>query len=130
MTIQALHHVAIIASDLDAALAFYGDLLGFDVIARNHRQDRNSWKVDLRHPSGIGIELFTFPDAPARPSRPEAQGLRHLAFAVPDLDAAIAPLTRAGSAVEPIRVDPYTGARFTFFPDPDGLPLEFYEVQS
>lgn len=128
MSIQSLHHVAIIASDLDTSLAFYGDLLGFEIIARNHRPARNSWKVDLRHPSGIGIELFTFPDAPPRPSRPEARGLRHLAFAVADLDAAIAPLTEAGIDVEPVRVDPYTGARFTFFPDPDGLPLEFYEV--
>lgn len=128
MSIQSLHHVAIIASDLDISLAFYGDLLGFEIIARNHRPERNSWKVDLRHPSGIGIELFTFPDAPPRPSRPEARGLRHLAFAVADLDAAIAPLTDAGIDVEPVRVDPYTGARFTFFPDPDGLPLEFYEV--
>ncbi|MEV8465562.1 VOC family protein [Fluviibacterium sp. DFM31] len=127
MTLKALHHVALIASDLDASLAFYGDLLGFEVVDRNFRAARTSWKVDLRHPSGIGIELFTFPDAPPRPSRPEAQGLRHLAFAVTDLEAAIAPLKAAGIAVEPIRTDPYTGARFTFFPDPDGLPLEFYE---
>ncbi len=115
----------IIASDLDDSLAFYG-ALGFEVIARNFREDRKSWKVDLGHPSGVRLELFTFPDAPPRPS-PEAQGLRHLAFAVPDLDRELETLRRAGIEAEPVRIDPYTGARFTFFQDPDGLPIELYE---
>lgn len=126
--IAALHHIALIAADLDRSLAFYCDILGFTVTDRHFRADRNSWKVDLHHPAGIGIELFTFPGAPARPSRPEAQGLRHLAFATPDLDAAVASLRAQDIAVEPVRTDPYTGRRFTFFADPDGLPLEFYEI--
>lgn len=122
-----LHHLAVIVSDLDRSLAFYCDALGFTVAARNHRAERQSWKVDLTHPSGAALEIFTFPGAPPRPS-PEAMGLRHLAFAVPDLDAAIAHLARHAIACEPIRTDPYTGARFTFFRDPDGLPLELYET--
>ena len=126
--LAGVHHVAIIASDLETSLAFWQGALGLEVVDRNFRAERNSWKVDLRHPSGIGIELFTFPGAPERPSRPEAQGLRHIAFATPDLDAAVASLTARGIAVEPIRVDEFTGRRFTFCADPDRLPVEFYEV--
>ncbi|MCA8883719.1 MAG: VOC family protein [Rhodobacteraceae bacterium] len=123
-----LHHIAIIAANLDASLDFYVRVLGFRIRTRNFRAARQSWKVDLRHPSGIAIELFTFPDAPARPTRPEALGLRHLAFAVADLEAATRHLIAAGVAVEDIRTDPGTGARFTFFSDPDGLPWELYQV--
>ncbi|MCA8881588.1 MAG: VOC family protein [Rhodobacteraceae bacterium] len=126
--ISRLHHMAVIASDLDASLAFWCGALGFVEIARNFRDARNSWKVDLRHPSGIGIELFTFPGAPPRPSRPEAIGLRHIAFATPDIDATVERLEAKGVAVEPVRTDEYTGRRFTFCADPDGLPVEFYEV--
>ena len=126
LCIAGLHHVALIASDLDRSLAFYG-ALGFEEIDRNFREARGSWKVDLRHPDGIQLELFTFPGAPRRPS-PEAEGLRHLAFAVADLDAALATLAARGIDAEPVRTDPYTGARFTFFKDPDGLPLELYET--
>ncbi len=126
LRVARIHHIALIARDLDRSLAFYR-MLGFEVTDRNYREARRSWKVDLRHPSGIGLELFTFPDAPPRPS-PEAQGLRHLAFAVADLDREVAMLKASGIAAEPVRTDPYTGARFTFFKDPDGLPLELYEV--
>ena len=126
--ISHFHHVAIIASDYTRSKAFYTKTLGLSVIAENYRAARDSWKLDLALPGGGQIELFTFPDAPARPTRPEAQGLRHLCFAVSDLDAAVARLTAEGIAVEPIRTDEYTGARFTFFADPDGLPLELYEA--
>lgn len=124
---QAVHHVAIIAGDYQRSRAFYRDVLGFTVLAEHYREARTSWKCDLRHGS-VQIELFSFPDAPPRPSRPESAGLRHLAFTVADVEAAASALAARGVAVEPVRVDPYTGKRFTFFPDPDGLPLELYEA--
>jgi len=96
-------------------------------MAENYRASRDSWKLDLRLPDGGQVELFSFPDAPARPSYPEAQGLRHLAFHVDSVEAVKAKLESRGVAVEPVRVDEYTGSRFTFFSDPDGLPLELYE---
>ena len=126
--LRAIHHAAIICSDYERSKAFYTQVLGLRVIAENYRAARQSWKLDLALPDGGQVELFSFPGAPARPSRPEAQGLRHLAFAVEDLDAACARLQHHGVTVEPVRVDEYTGARFTFFPDPDGLPLELYET--
>lgn len=128
MQLNSLHHAAIICSDYTRSKAFYCDLLGLRVLDENYRAARDSWKLDLALPDGGRIELFSFPNAPARVSRPEACGLRHLAFAVPDLDACVQTLRGAQIAVEPIRVDPYTGARFTFFADPDGLPLELYET--
>ncbi|SMX26375.1 putative lyase [Pelagimonas phthalicica] len=123
-----LHHAAIICADYARSKQFYTETLGLKILAENHRAERDSWKLDLALPDGSQIELFSFPDAPKRPTRPEAQGLRHLAFAVEDIDAVIAHLTAAQVEVEPIRIDPYTDARFTFFADPDGLPLELYEV--
>lgn len=125
---HGIHHVAVICSDYRRSKTFYTDLLGLRVLAENHRAARGSWKLDLGLPDGTQIELFSFPDPPPRPSRPEAQGLRHLAFAVGDLDGWVAHLTSNGVAVEDVRVDEYTGRRFTFFADPDGLPLELYEV--
>lgn len=125
--LRGIHHVAVICSDYPRSKAFYTEVLGLDVVAENYRQARRSWKLDLALPDGSQIELFTFPDAPPRPSRPEAQGLRHLAFAVDDVNLWVQRLTDRGVAVEPIRVDEYTGRRFTFFADPDGLPLELYE---
>ncbi|MEB3418147.1 VOC family protein [Salipiger marinus] len=125
--IEGLHHVALICGDYARSRAFYVDLLGLRVIAETHRAERQSWKLDLAVPGGGQIELFSFPAPPDRPSHPEAKGLRHLAFAVADVEAAKARLEAAGVAVEPVRTDPLTGKRFTFFPDPDGLPLEFYE---
>ena len=124
--LDAIHHVAVIASDYARSRRFYAELLGLAVIGEVYRAERRSWKCDLSV-GGAQIELFSFPDPPPRPSRPEACGLRHLAFTVAALDPVIARLTGAGIAVEPVRVDPYTGCRFTFFADPDGLPLELYE---
>ncbi|MBW9336119.1 VOC family protein [Herbaspirillum sp. RU 5E] len=128
MQLQGIHHVAIICSDYAVSKAFYVDLLGLRVIAEHYREARDSWKLDLGLPDGTQVELFSFPSPPARPSRPEACGLRHLSFAVADVAACKAELEAKGVAVEEIRVDEYTGRRFTFFADPDGLPLELYEV--
>lgn len=125
--LQGIHHAAIICSDYARSKEFYTGILGLAVIDENHREARGSWKLDLGLPDGGQIELFSFPDPPPRPSRPEAQGLRHLAFAVDDVAAWSQYLESRGVPVEPIRVDEYTGRRFTFFADPDGLPLEIYE---
>lgn len=124
--LRGIHHVAVICSDYAVSKAFYVDTLGLSVIAEHYRQARDSWKLDLALPDGTQIELFSFPDAPPRPSWPEARGLRHLAFAVDDLDRVCAALAARGVTLEPVRVDPYTGRRFVFFSDPDGLPLELY----
>lgn len=121
-----IHHVAIIASDYARSKAFYTEVLGLPVIAEAYRAERDSWKLDLKL-GDAQVELFSFPNPPARVSRPEACGLRHLALSVADLDAAVAHLEGHEVACEPIRVDEYTGRRFTFFADPDGLPLELYE---
>jgi len=128
--LRRIHHVAIICSDYARSKAFYTHVLGLSVIAENYRPERASWKLDLALPGGERIELFSFPVVPARPSQPEAGGLRHLAFAVDDLGAWSDHLRSQGIAVEPIRVDEYTGCRFTFFADPDGLPLELYETSA
>jgi glyoxylase I family protein len=123
---RAIHHIAVICSDYARSKAFYADLLGLPVIREVWRDDRQSWKCDL-DAGNAQIELFSFPTPPPRPTRPEACGLRHLAFSVERLDAEVARLEAAGVACEAVRVDPHTGQRFTFFADPDGLPLELYE---
>lgn len=123
-----VHHVAIIASDYERSKKFYHELLGLTIIAETLRAERQSWKLDLALPDGSQIELFSFPSPPPRPSRPEARGLRHLAFRVASLERVIAHLEKNGVAVEPVRVDELTGRRFTFFADPDDLPLELYEA--
>ena len=123
-----IHHAAIICSDYTRSKRFYTEVLGLQVLAENYRQARDSWKLDLVLPDGGQLELFSFSGAPPRPSYPEAQGLRHLAFAVNDVSAWSAHLQAQGIAVEAIRTDEYTGQRFVFFADPDGLPLELYEV--
>ena len=127
--LNALHHVALICTDYDRSRRFYVDLLGLDVIREVYREERQSWKADLRIGS-CQLELFSFPAPAARPSYPEATGLRHLAFTVPELEPVIARLEAAGVAVEPVRIDPYMDQRFTFFSDPDGLPLELYEERA
>ncbi|AMO95094.1 glyoxalase/Bleomycin resistance /Dioxygenase superfamily protein [Collimonas fungivorans] len=127
MQISGIHHVAIIASDYQRSRRFYTELLGLAIVAETYREQRDSYKLDLRTPDGVQIELFSFPSPPPRPSRPEACGLRHLAFRVPDVAAASQELRGQGIAVEDIRIDEFTGKRFTFFADPDGLPLELYE---
>ncbi|MGY4823497.1 SMU1112c/YaeR family gloxylase I-like metalloprotein [Stutzerimonas kunmingensis] len=126
--LRSIHHVAIICSDYAVSKRFYTETLGLTVIAEHYREARRSYKLDLALADGAQLELFSFPDAPPRPSRPEAQGLRHLAFAVDDVAQCKAWLERQGVAVEAIRLDEYTGRRFTFFADPDGLPLELYEA--
>lgn len=124
--LDALHHVAVIASDYARSRRFYADILGLPVIREVWREARGSWKCDLAV-GATQIELFSFPSPPPRPSTPEACGLRHLAFSVERLEPVIERLQSAGVAVEPVRIDEHTGRRFTFFPDPDGLPLELYE---
>lgn len=128
MYLHSIHHIAIIASDYVRSKTFYTDVLGLTIIREVYRLERKSYKLDLALGDQYVIELFSFPDPPPRPSRPEAQGLRHLAFAVTDINAAVADLQAKGVVTEPIRVDPYTQQRFTFFQDPDGLPLELYEI--
>ncbi|WP_019052665.1 SMU1112c/YaeR family gloxylase I-like metalloprotein [Sphingobium xenophagum] len=123
---HAIHHIAVICSDYARSRAFYRDILQLPVIREVWRAERQSWKCDL-DAGNAQIELFSFPNPPARTSRPEACGLRHLAFTVANIDAEVARLDAAGVACEPIRIDEYTGQRFTFFTDPDGLPLELYE---
>lgn len=123
---EQLHHVAIIVSDYERAKEFYVEKLGFPVLRENFRAQRGDWKLDLKFGDGE-LELFAIPGAPERPSYPEAQGLRHLAFRVEDVEAAAAELERRGIACEPVRTDPFTGGRMTFFHDPDGLPLELHE---
>ena len=122
-----IHHAAIICSDYEISKRFYVEVLGLRVIAENFRAARRSWKLDLALPDGSQVELFSFDGAPPRPSYPEARGLRHLAFAVADVAAAKVRLESLGVALEDIRVDEFTGRRFTFFADPDDLPLELYE---
>jgi glyoxylase I family protein len=122
-----IHHAAIICSDYEVSKRFYVEVLGLRVIAENFRAARRSWKLDLALPDGSQVELFSFDGAPPRPSYPEARGLRHLAFAVADVAAAKASLESLGVVLEDIRVDEFTGRRFTFFADPDDLPLELYE---
>ena len=128
MEISGLHHVAIIASDYERSKLFYTEVLGLRVLAEAYRRERDSWKLDLAVVDGVQIELFSFPSSPPRVSRPEACGLRHLAFRVEDIDQALAHLASHGVEAEPVRVDEYTGMRFSFFADPDGLPLELYEI--
>ncbi|WP_067686671.1 SMU1112c/YaeR family gloxylase I-like metalloprotein [Nocardia jejuensis] len=128
MELQRIHHAAIIATDYRKSKAFYTQVLGLGIIAENYRAERRSYKLDLALPDGGQLELFSFPDPPARPSRPEAAGLRHLAFVVADVGEAVAELAAQGVFVEDVRVDEYTGKRFAFFADPDDLPLELYEA--
>ena len=123
-----IHHAAIICSDYETSKKFYTQTLGLAIVAEHYRAERKSYKLDLALPDGSQIELFSFPDAPARPSYPEARGLRHLAFVVADVAQCKHALEAQGVAVEDIRLDEYTGGRFVFFADPDGLPLELYEI--
>lgn len=128
MKFSHIHHVAIICSDYERSKDFYTRILGFSIIHETYRAERQSYKLDLKIDDNSQIELFSFPDAPERPSYPEAQGLRHLAFAVDSIDKAVAHLNSLDVKTEPIRTDEFTGKLFTFFFDPDGLPLELYEI--
>lgn len=131
--IQAVHHVAILASDYQKTRDFYVNLLGFQIVRENFREDKQDYKLDLLL-NGVELEIFApaMPDSeakkhPKRPNFPEAYGLRHLAFHVRDVEAAAAELNKRGIATEPVRVDSFSGGKFTFFSDPDGLPLELHE---
>ncbi|WP_318517908.1 SMU1112c/YaeR family gloxylase I-like metalloprotein [Photobacterium leiognathi] len=124
--LKGIHHVAIICSDYARSKHFYTQILKLTVINETYREQRQSYKLDLRLPDDSQLELFSFPDAPARPSYPEAQGLRHLAFVVEDIHSVVDYLVAQGVEVEDIRIDELTGKAFTFFSDPDGLPLELY----
>jgi glyoxylase I family protein len=125
--LNKVHHIAIICSNYEVSKLFYTSVLGLDIIREVYRAERKSYKLDLALNGEYVIELFSFPDPGARPSRPEAAGLRHLAFEVSDLDAVVAGLLQKNVEAEPIRIDEFTGKRFTFIADPDQLPIEFYE---
>ncbi|MEH1905272.1 MAG: VOC family protein [Nostoc sp.] len=127
MKTTGIHHVAIICSDYDRSKKFYVEVLGFSIIQETFRAERNSYKLDLRVGENAQIELFSFPNPPERASKPEACGLRHLAFEVDDVEQTVFYLKSKDVKVENIRVDEITGKKFTFFKDPDNLPLEIYE---
>ena len=125
--LNRIHHTAILCSDYEKSKDFYTNILGFEVIQETYRKERQSYKLDLSLNGEYVIELFSFPDPPQRISRPEATGLRHIAFEVDDLDIVIKTLNKKDIVAEPIRTDEITGKRFTFIFDPDDLPVELYE---
>ena len=127
LKLNKVHHIAIICSNYAVSKQFYTEVLSLKIVREVFRAERNSYKLDLEVAGQYQIELFSFPDPVPRPSRPEAAGLRHLAFEVDNIDEAIAHIEKHKVIVEPIRVDEFTGKRFTFFADPDGLPVELYE---
>ncbi|MBU0913836.1 MAG: VOC family protein [Gammaproteobacteria bacterium] len=126
--LAGIHHVALICSDYQRSKHFYTEILGLKVLAEHYRAERLSYKLDLLLPDGSQLELFSFPNPPPRPSTPEAQGLRHLAFQVLDVAQVVTHLEANGITVEPVRIDPYTERAYTFFKDPDDLPLELYQI--
>lgn len=127
MIITGIHHIAVICSDYERSKKFYTEVLGFSIIHETYRAQRNSYKLDLKVGENHQIELFSFPNPPERSSNPEACGLRHLAFEVDDIEQMVSYLELKGVEVEDIRIDEITGKKFTFFKDPDNLPLEIYE---
>jgi glyoxylase I family protein len=127
LKLENVHHIAIICSNYERSKAFYVDVLGLIILQEVYRKERDSYKLDLMLNDQYVIELFSFPDSVQRPTRPEANGLRHLAFAVKDLDKELFELQRLGIVYEELRVDDTTGKRFIFFRDPDDLPIELYE---
>ena len=127
INIKRVHHIAIICSDYQLSKEFYLEVLGFKLDSEVYREARQSFKADLSLNGTYIIELFSFPETPPRPSRPEAAGLRHIAFEVGDIESVVKTLQEKEIFVEPIRVDEFTGKKFTFIADPDGLPIEFYE---
>ena len=128
MQLLGIHHVAIICSNYPRSKHFYSEILKLTIINEHYRAERQSYKLDLALPDGSQLELFSFKDAPSRPSYPEAQGLRHLAFKVNSVENSKTYLKSHGIDVEEIRVDEITGKKFSFFADPDGLPLELYAL--
>lgn len=127
MKLSSIHHIAIIVSDIEKARGFYADKLGFEVIQENYRKERGDWKLDLRVDAHTELEIFAEKNPPQRVNRPEACGLRHLAFRVESVEETVKELIQMGINCEPIRTDSFTGEKMTFFFDPDGLPLEIHE---
>jgi glyoxylase I family protein len=127
LKLNRVHHIAIICSDYEKSKQFYSEVLGLNIVREVYRAERDSYKLDLEVAGQYQIELFSFPDPPPRPSCPEATGLRHLAFEVDDIEEATRHIQSHSISIEPVRIDEFTGKRFTFFADPDGLPIEFYE---
>jgi glyoxylase I family protein len=127
MKLKRIHHIAIICSNYEVSKDFYVRILGLTPLQEVYREERDSYKLDLEVNGQYQIELFSFPNSPARPSYPEAAGLRHLAFEVDDIEEAVRHLTVMQVEVEDIRIDPWTQKKFTFFADPDGMPIELYE---
>lgn len=127
INLNSIHHIAIICSDYEASKKFYTQILGLSVLAEHYRAERKSYKLDLKLGDRYCVELFSFPNPPPRPSRPECCGLRHLAFEVSNIEQATKWLNENKISTEPVRIDEFTGKRFTFFTDPDDLPLELYE---
>ena len=128
MKLRSLHHIAIICSDYERSKVFYTDVLGFTIQQEVYRAERDSYKLDLSLNGQYLIELFSFPNPPERPSYPEARGLRHIAFEVEDIAAWVSYLKSKSIEPEPIRIDEFTNKKFTFFSDPDELPIELYEI--
>ena len=128
MNLNKIHHIAIICSNYELSKAFYTEILGLRILNEVYREERHSYKLDLMVNDVYQIELFSFPNPPKRPTQPEAVGLRHLAFEVSAIEEAVEELASKGVEVEPIRIDPLTDKKFTFFQDPDGLPIELYEA--
>ena len=126
--IKNIHHTAIICSNYKKSKHFYTEVLNLEIIKETYRAERKSYKLDLALNGNYIIELFSFENTPRRISRPEACGLRHLAFSVENIESAVEELQAKAIPTEPIRIDPITGKRFTFFSDPDDLPLELYEI--
>ena len=125
--LNKIHHIAIICSDYSKSKEFYTTVLGLTIVQEIYREERDSYKLDLALNGEYIIELFSFPNPPKRPSRPEATGLRHFAFEVTNLDETVAFLNSKNIESESIRIDEMTQKRFTFIADPDELPIEFYE---
>lgn len=125
--IRKIHHIAVICSRYEISKKFYTHVLGFSIVQEHYRAERQSYKLDLSLNDQYTVELFSFPEPPPRLSKPEACGLRHLAFEVSDIGEAIKHLNKHNVSTEAIRTDEFTGKRFAFFQDPDGLPLELYE---
>lgn len=127
MKLSSIHHIAIIVSDIEKAREFYVQKLGFEVIRENYRAERGDWKLDLRVDEHTELEIFAEKNSPLRVNRPEACGLRHLAFRVESVEETVKELKSLGIECEPVRFDTYTKDKMTFFQDPDGLPIEIHE---
>ncbi|MEE0138067.1 VOC family protein [Fusobacterium ulcerans] len=127
MFINKIHHAAIICSNYEKSKDFYVNILGFKILKETYRSERKSYKLDLKIAGEYQIELFSFPDPPERITSPEARGLRHLAFEVDDIENSVKYLNEKNIVTEPIKIDIVTGKKYTFFRDPDNLPLEICE---